>query len=164
MTSGFEGIDSELHLSFLGAQVVVYSQDDGINVNEDNVSVVGFLGGTVELHSALGAEGDGVDSNGYVLIDGGTIEVNGIVAPDSALDSEDGITYLSGTVIIDGEEQNYTPGETFRETGEMGGMPGGPGGVGGEPGQQPPNMPGGQLGQQPPAFPDDSTSESGEEN
>ena len=127
--SGFEGLDSELHLSINGGNITVNSQDDGINVNEDDVSVVTFNGGTATLNAAQGAEGDGVDSNGYIVINGGTVSVNGIVPPDSALDSECGIYYNAGTVIIDGEEQSYKAGDVFNETG-MTGKPG-------EMGQQP---------------------------
>ena len=132
VNSSFEGINSELHLSFLGGNITVNSGDDGINVNEDNVSVVSFLGGSVTLNPAQGAEGDGVDSNGYIVIDGGSISVSGVRMPDNALDSECGIYYKSGTVTIDGTVQQYTPGETFRETGM--------GGPGGQNGQQPPEM------------------------
>lgn len=135
--SGFEGIDSELHLSFNGGNVTVNSQDDGINVNEDDVSVVSFNGGSVAINAALGAEGDGVDSNGFIVLNSGTVSVNGITAPDSALDSESGVYYNGGTVIIDGEEQSYSAGDVFRETGggpggmEFPGGMGGPGGTGG---------------------------------
>lgn len=121
VNSGFEGIDSELHLNFMGGNIIVNSQDDGVNVNEDNVSVVSFTGGTVTLNAAQGVEGDGVDSNGYIILNGGTVSVNGVVAPDSALDSEDGITYYAGTVIIDGNQQAFATGDVFRETGRVGG-------------------------------------------
>lgn len=114
--SGYEGIDSELHLTVNGGNYIVNSQDDGMNVNEDHTSVVSFLGGEVTLNAALGAEGDGVDSNGFILVDGGIINVNGIRVPDSALDSEDGIYYNSGKVFIDGQEQTYTSGSIFKET------------------------------------------------
>lgn len=114
--SGFEGIDSELHLSVYGGNIVINSQDDGMNVNEDHVSVISFFGGNVTINAALGREGDGVDSNGYIVVNGGSISVNGIRVPDSALDSEDGIYYYSGDVIIDGEKQEYESGSVFRET------------------------------------------------
>ncbi len=127
VTSGFEGLDSELHLSINGGTINIDSQDDGINVNEDNVSVVAVNGGNVTINAAQGAEGDGIDSNGYVSINGGTLNINGITAPDSAMDSEDGIYYNGGKVLIDGKEQEYTSGSTFRETGGMGGF-GGPAG------------------------------------
>lgn len=132
VTSTFEGIDSELHLAFTGGNITVNSQDDGVNVNEDNVSVVKFCGGHVILNPAQGAEGDGVDSNGFALLQGGTLEVNGVRVPDNALDSECGIYYEGGTVIIDRQTQTYTPGTSFRESGIQSGM-----------GQQPGNFPGG---------------------
>lgn len=142
--SGFEGIDSELHLTFLGGTITVDSDDDGINVNEDGVSVVSFLGGSVNLNPAKGAEGDGVDSNGFVVIDGGTLSINGVRPPDSALDSECGIFYESGTVIIDGAEQTYHAGTSFREFGMENGRP-----EGNDPfGQTPPDM--GHQGMTPP--------------
>lgn len=121
--SGFEGLDSELHLSINNGNITINSQDDGINVNEDNVSVVSINGGAITINAALGAEGDGIDSNGFIAINGGTLNINGITAPDSAMDSEDGIYYNSGKVIIDGAEQNYTKGSVFNETGR-GGMGG----------------------------------------
>ena len=124
VTSGFEGLDSELHLTILGGEISIHSQDDGINVNEDYVSTVRFAGGDVTLYPALGAEGDGVDSNGYIVLDGGTLRVNGVRPPDSALDSECGMTYLSGLVILDGVTQTYTPGAVYRESMGGTGFPG----------------------------------------
>ncbi len=133
ITSGFEGLDSELHLTVNGGKITVNSQDDGINVNEDNVSVLTINGGNITLNAANGAEGDGIDSNGFIAINGGTLNINGVTAPDSAMDSEDGIYYNAGKVFVDGKEQTYTAGSVFRETGGMGGgMPNG-GGFGNRP-------------------------------
>ena len=129
VNAGFEGVDSELHLTVCGGKLTVNSQDDGMNVNEDGVSVIRFLGGEVTLNAALGAEGDGVDSNGFIVIDGGSISVNGVAAPDSALDSENGVYYHAGTVLIDGVEQSYSSGTVFRESG----MPEKPGDAGAAP-------------------------------
>lgn len=120
VNSGFEGIDSELHLTVKGGNITVNSQDDGMNVNEDHVSVLTFLGGEVTLNAAQGAEGDGVDSNGYICVNGGIINVNGVRVPDNALDSEDGIYYNSGSIIIDGEQQDLTPGAVVNEIGNRG--------------------------------------------
>ncbi len=138
ITSSFEGLDSELHLSVNGGNITVNSQDDGINVNEDNVSVVSINGGNLTINAALGAEGDGIDSNGYIVINGGTLNINGVTPPDSALDSEDGIHYNGGKVVIDSEEQEYTVGSVFRETGGAGGFGGmgGDGDFGGRPGHE----------------------------
>lgn len=108
--SGYEGIDSELHLTVNDGNITVNSQNDGMNVNEDGVSVISFNGGTVTLNAGLGTEGDGVDSNGFIVINGGTVYANGIKAPDSAFDSDCGTFYLSGKIYVDGKEQQYQEG------------------------------------------------------
>ena len=116
ITSSFEGLDTELHLTINGGIINIDSQDDGINVNEDNVSIVTFNGGTVTINAALGAEGDGIDSNGYVVIDGSTLNINNVRIPDNAIDSEDGIKYISGSISIDNKQQEIEKGE-YREIG-----------------------------------------------
>ena len=67
--------------------------------------------------------------NNVIVIDGGRLSVNGVTAPDSALDSENGVYYNGGTVLIDGVEQSYSTGTVFRESG----MPGKPGDEGAAP-------------------------------
>ena len=114
INSNFEGLDSELHMTIKSGNIIINSEDDGINVNEDNVSCVNFLGGNITLNAAKGAEGDGVDSNGYINIDGATLNINNIRMPDNALDSEDGIEYKSGKIICDGKEVSVNPG-TYHE-------------------------------------------------
>ena len=117
ITSSFEGLDTELHLTINGGIININSQDDGINVNEDNVSIVTFNGGTISLNAAMGAEGDGVDSNGFVVINGSTLYVNNIRMPDNAIDSEDGIKYISGDIYIDDNLQEIQKGE-YKEIGK----------------------------------------------
>ena len=124
VNSGYEGVDSELHMEVAGGKLMINSQDDGMNVNEDNVSVMKFTGGEVEIYAALGAEGDGVDSNGYVRIEGGLIRVNGIRVPDSSIDSEDGIYYIDGSIVINGTVEKHENGDVVRETGNSNNAPG----------------------------------------
>lgn len=179
VNSGFEGVDSELHLEVAGGKLMINSQDDGMNVNEDNVSVIKFTGGEVEIYAALGAEGDGVDSNGYVRIEGGLIRVNGIRVPDSTIDSEDGIYYIAGSIVINGTVEEHENGDVFRETGNTNNAPGEfrtgenkpdeiPGGeFPNEPpeGERPDQIPGGDFPGEPPqgGFPDDRPNESNED-
>ncbi len=69
----YEGLDSELHLTVDGGYIHIVSQDDGINVNEDNVSVFTMNSGHLFIFAGQGAEGDAVDSNGYITVNGGFI-------------------------------------------------------------------------------------------
>ena len=73
ITADNEGLDSELHLTLNGGNVSIASQNDGINTNEDGVSVTTINGGTLHIVAGLGDEGDGIDSNGFLVINGGTV-------------------------------------------------------------------------------------------
>ena len=68
----FEGLDTEMHLTIESGTVTVYGHDDGINVNEDDVSVFSLLGGSLKVTSEVG---DGIDSNGYVYFSGGSLDI-----------------------------------------------------------------------------------------
>ena len=106
----FEGIDSELHLCINGGYINVVSQDDGINVNEDDVSVFMMNNGRLTIFSAQGAEGDVIDSNGYIKINGGTILAATPSMSDDVLDSEKGSEVSEeATIISVGEQKGRMP-------------------------------------------------------
>jgi len=107
VTSSFEGLDSELHLTVNGGNVNIWSQDDGINCNEDGVSVVTVNGGSVHIMAGLGSEGDGVDSNGFLVINGGTVVAMANPASDSGLDSDCGSYVNGGTVLALGSTMDW---------------------------------------------------------
>lgn len=100
ITADNEGLDSELHLTINSGIISITSQNDGINTNEDNISVTTINGGNVTINAGLGAEGDGIDSNGYLVLNGGTVFAiaNGR-SGDSGLDSSSG-TYLNGGTVF----------------------------------------------------------------
>ena len=100
-----EGLDSELHLTINGGDIRITSGDDGINTNEDGVSVTTVNGGTltVNVTGGMAGEGDGIDSNGWLVINGGTVIAAACAtSADSGLDSDMGIYLNGGTVIASG--------------------------------------------------------------
>ena len=98
-----EGLDSELHLTINGGTINIQSQDDGINTNEDFVSVTTINGGTLTVNAGLGSEGDGIDSNGYLTINGGTIwTMSNESSPDGGIDADRAITVNGGTLYAFG--------------------------------------------------------------
>lgn len=100
ITATNEGLDSELHLALNGGKVYIESQDDGINTNEDGISVTSINGGVLHVNAGLGAEGDGIDSNGYLTINGGTIvTMANDRSPDGGIDADSDIIINGGTVI-----------------------------------------------------------------
>ena len=99
-----EGMDSELHLTINGGNININSGNDGINTNEDNISVTTINGGAVNiLINGETGEGDGIDSNGWLVINGGTVLASACsFSADAGIDSDKGIHINGGTVIAAG--------------------------------------------------------------
>lgn len=94
-----EGLDSELHLTVNGGTIRIQAQDDGINTNEDGVSVTTINGGSLTINAGLGAEGDGIDSNGYLVINGGTVwTMSNESSPDGGIDADSPILLNGGAL------------------------------------------------------------------
>jgi hypothetical protein len=109
ITADNEGLDSEMHLTINGGNIWINSQDDGINANEDGVSVVTINGGYLYINAGNGKEGDGVDSNGYLYINGGILIslANGHTG-DGGIDADSDIVINGGTVIALGSRNDAT--------------------------------------------------------
>ena len=99
-----EGLDSELHLTINGGIINITSGNDGINTNEDNVSVTTINNGTLNiLCDGSTGEGDGIDSNGWLVINGGTVIAQACATSgDAGIDSDKGIYLEGGKVIASG--------------------------------------------------------------
>jgi hypothetical protein len=118
INAGYEGLDSELHLTINGGSVNIFSQDDGINVNEDGVSVVTVNGGSLHILAGLGDEGDGIDSNGYLVINGGTVISMAKPNSDSGLDSDFGSYINGGTVVALGSTMDWAESSDSAASGQ----------------------------------------------
>ena len=103
ITAENEGLDSELHLTVNGGNIVIQAQNDGINTNEDGVSVTTVNGGTLRINAGLGAEGDGIDSNGHIVFNGGTVcAMSNDRSPDGGIDADGKILVNGGCLIAAG--------------------------------------------------------------
>jgi len=111
-----EGLDSELHLTVNGGTINIRSDNDGINTNEDGVSVTTINGGSLHIIAGLGAEGDGIDSNGYLVINGGTVVAAANPAADAGLDSDLGSYIHGGTVVALGSTMDWAESDSAQVT------------------------------------------------
>ena len=111
-----EGLDTELHLTINGGNISIVSHDDGINTNEDGVSVTTINGGTLHILAGVGAEGDGVDSNGWLVINGGTVISMANPRSDAGLDSDMGSFVNGGTVVALGSTMDWAESDSEQVT------------------------------------------------
>jgi len=116
ITADSEGLDSELHLTVNGGKINIQSQDDGINTNEDGVSVTTINGGALHIVAGLGSEGDGIDSNGYLVINGGVVIAIGRPQSDSGLDSDSGSYVNGGYVVATGSTMDWAESDSNQVT------------------------------------------------
>lgn len=99
-----EGLDSELHLTINGGNISIVAGNDGINTNEDHVSVTTVNGGNLYIRvDGSTGEGDGIDSNGWLVINGGSVVALACsTSGDSGMDSDLGIHINGGSVAATG--------------------------------------------------------------
>ncbi|MBR3289360.1 MAG: carbohydrate-binding domain-containing protein, partial [Clostridia bacterium] len=103
--------------------VSISASDDGINAAHKSSAyspAVEINGGDITIVMGAG-DTDGIDSNGDLIITGGTVNVSG----QSAFDYDGTATYTGGTIIVNGQTVNSIPNQM------MGGGFGG--GIGGQP-------------------------------
>lgn len=101
VSKSYEGIEGA-YVEISGGTIDIVSSDDGINAASDNTSVVEHIiisSGNVKVN----ASGDGIDSNGSILISGGTVLVFGPTSDaDAGLDADRGIVITGGYVFVTG--------------------------------------------------------------
>ena len=103
-----EGIEGT-YIQLNGGTISIQSTDDGINAAQKSAAytpTVEINGGDITVDMGSG-DTDGVDSNGNIIVNGGTIRVNG----NSTFDY-DGVARLNGgTVIANGQQVSSIPNQ-----------------------------------------------------
>ena len=112
VTGTDEGIETKGNLTFSGGtgDYEIYAEDDCLNTttaNSNGITVRNDL--TIDVHSLLASvsldadEGDAIDSNGRLIINGGNIYAFAHPSSgDAGLDSANGIYINGGTIIATG--------------------------------------------------------------
>lgn len=125
-----EGLEAT-YVQINDGSINIRAGDDGINAGRKSsacVPTIEFNGGTTTIVMGAG-DTDGVDSNGNIIVNGGTISVTG----NSAFDYDGTAQYNGGTIVINGSVVNTIPNQMMG--GGMGGgmhgggMHGGKGGI-----------------------------------
>ena len=126
-----EGIEAT-YIQINDGTVKIYASDDGINATKKSTAystpTIEINGGNLTVEVGSG-DTDGIDANGDIIVNGGTINVT---AQMSSFDYDGKAEYNGGTIIVNGTQVDSIP-----QSARMGGgMMGGRGGM----------MPGGRMG------------------
>ena len=103
ITAENEGLCSDMHMTIHGGNISIRSGNDGINTSEDNVSVFAMNGGNLNITvTGETGEGDGIDSNGWLLINGGIVKSFACATSmDAGIDADKGI-FINGGIVAAG--------------------------------------------------------------
>ncbi len=107
-----EGLCSDMHMTIHGGNIFIKAGNDGINTSEDNVSVFVMNNGVLDIQvSGETGEGDGIDSNGWLIINGGTVSAYACeTSADAGLDADNGVYINGGTVAAAGNMMSEITG------------------------------------------------------
>ena len=123
--TGAEGLEAT-YIQINDGTIRISASDDGVNAaykSSAYTPTVEINGGTLTITMGAG-DTDGIDSNGNIVINGGTVDVTG----QSAFDCDGTAAYNGGTLIVNGQQVDSIPTQMM---GGNGGMMGGMGGNGG---------------------------------
>ena len=103
-----EGIEGT-YIQLNGGAISIQASDDGINAAQKSrayTATIEINGG--EITVAMGAgDTDGIDSNGNIIVNGGTVNVTG----SSAFDYDGSAQYNGGTLIVNGQQVSAIPNQ-----------------------------------------------------
>ena len=133
-----EGLEGT-YITINDGTFTINASDDGINAAqkvEDYLATLVINGGNIKITMGQG-DTDGIDSNGDIYINGGTIDITG----QSTIDYDGTAVKNGGTLILNGVTTDTLPNQVMG--GRGGGMQGDPNGNASQGNmQEPGNMPG----------------------
>ena len=113
-----EGLEAT-YIMINGGDIRISASDDGVNAAQKSsiyTPTFEMNDGTLTIVMG-GGDTDGVDSNGNIVVNGGTIDVTG----QSTFDCDGSATYNGGTIIVNGQQVDSIPNQMMGGGGFGGG-------------------------------------------
>ena len=121
VSKSVEGMEAT-NITINGGSLDINASDDGINATTKITGLDVFLkttGGNVTVAVGQG-DTDGLDSNGDVMITGGTVTITApTAAPASSIDYNGTATLSGGTLVINGTQVSEIPAQQMGGPGNM---------------------------------------------
>ena len=120
--SSAEGLEAT-YIQINGGDISISASDDGVNAAKKSSAYTPTFemnDGTLTVVMGQG-DTDGIDSNGNIIVNGGTINVTG----QSSFDCDGTAQYNGGTIIVNGQQVTTIPNQFGGGMGGNGGMGGG---------------------------------------
>ena len=117
--SAAEGIEGT-YIQINDGEIRIEASDDGVNAAYKSSACTPTFemnGGTLTVVMGAG-DTDGIDSNGNIVVNGGTIDVTG----NSTFDCDGSAQYNGGTIIVNGQQVDSIPNQMMGGQGGMGTM------------------------------------------
>ncbi len=113
-----EGIEGT-YIQFNGGAINIQATDDGVNAARKSSAytpTVEINDGDITISMGAG-DTDGIDSNGNIIMNGGTVRVTG----NSTFDYDGNAQYNGGVIIANGQQIAYIPNQMMGGRGGWGG-------------------------------------------
>ena len=117
--TAIEGIEAT-YVKINGGNIKISASDDGINAGNKSDAytvTIEINGGNIEINMGAG-DTDGIDSNGNLYINGGTININA----NSPFDYDGEVKLSGGKLIVNGEETTTITNQFMGGGMQQGGM------------------------------------------